>query len=241
MHENSLHDRSCFVTLTYSDDFLPYGGTLVLRDFQLFLKRLRKRCGPVRFFHCGEYGDETKRPHYHALLFGFRPEDSELYSRSSEYSLFTSPLLSSLWPFGHSTFGEVTFETAAYVARYVTKKITGSRAAEHYRWVDPDTGEVVQRQPEYCTMSRRPGIGMPWLHRFASETFAHDSVVMRGREMRPPRSYDRVFEHLDPETWAGVKASRKAKLLARSNLPTDRQLRAGEIIQNKRLQERNAL
>lgn len=241
MHENALHFESCFITLTYDDDHLPYGNTLVLDHFQLFMKRLRKKHGPVRFFHCGEYGDQTFRPHYHALIYGWRPHDPELFSTKGDHPLYTSLSLASLWPAGHSTFGEVTFDTAAYTARYVTKKITGPRADDHYTSIDEDTGEITYRKPEYCTMSRRPGIGTPWLKKYGQETYTHDSVVMRGIEMKPPRAYDKIFEHTDPQTWKSIKSNRKATALARTNLPTDRQLRAGEIIQNKRLQQRNAM
>lgn len=231
MHENQMHDYSCFITLTYSDENLPYGNTLVLEDFQKFMKRLRKKVGPVRFFHCGEYGDETDRPHYHALLYGWSPSDPELFSQKGEYPLYTSPTLTGLWGAGHATFGEVSFDTAAYVSRYVTKKITGDDAIEHYRWMDEETGEIIDRKPPYATMSRRPGIGMEWLRKHGTEAYTHDSVIMRGREMQPPKAYDRAFEHIDPYLLESAK-SRRTK---RSNA-TDRQLRAGEIISNKRLQ-----
>jgi len=72
MHEASLYERNCFITLTYSDEFLPNDRSVNVRHFQLFMKKLRKRFGPnIRFYHCGEYGEKTSRPHYHALLFNF--------------------------------------------------------------------------------------------------------------------------------------------------------------------------
>lgn len=76
MHESQSHDFSCFVTLTYDDEHMPYGGDLHYRHFQLFLKKLRKRLGrPVRYFMCGEYGDRLGRPHYHAILIGVEVAD----------------------------------------------------------------------------------------------------------------------------------------------------------------------
>lgn len=240
MHENSLHDRSCFLTLTYDDDHLPYGQTLVLEDWQKFAKRLRKAFGPFRFYHCGEYGDETDRPHYHALVYGWQPSDPELFSQSGPFPLYTSQQLRRLWPFGHSTFGEVTFETAAYTSRYVTKKVTGEPAQAHYEWVDPTWGTVINRRPPYSTMSRNPGIGVPWLRKFGRETYEHDSVIMRGREMLPPRAYDRWFEHIDPALYETAKSRRSARALAKPKVP-ERQLRAGSIIAARRLQERNQI
>jgi len=240
MHENQMHEDSCFITLTYNDDHLPYGNTLVLEDFQKFMKRLRKSKGPVRFFHCGEYGDETDRPHYHALIYGWSPNDPELFSTSGEHRLYTSPVLSNLWSLGHATFGDVTFDTAAYTSRYVTKKITGEAAEGHYRFIDEDTGEVIDRKPPYATMSRRPGIGMEWLRKYGTEAYNHDSVIMRGREMQPPKAYDRAFEHIDPALYETAKSRRQQRAATR-NQPTDRQLRAGEIISNKRMQQRNKL
>jgi len=240
MHENQMHEQSCFVTLTYNDDHLPYGGSLVLPHFQKFMKRLRKSQGPVRFFHCGEYGDTTFRPHYHALIYGWRPNDPSLFSKSGEYPLYESGVLTSLWGLGHATFGDVTFDTAAYTSRYVTKKINGDLAQDYYRRVHSDTGEIIDLKPPYATMSRNPGIGMPWLRKYGTEAYKHDSVIMRGREMKPPKAYDRAFEHTDPDTWETVKSSREA---FNAELPrrSDRQLRAGEIIQNARLQQRNQI
>ena len=148
MHEASLHDENSFLTLTYSDENLPPGGSLHLPDFQNFMKRLRKSIAPkrVRFYHCGEYGDILSRPHYHALLFGYDFDDRKFFAKRNENSVYTSTELSSLWPHGFSVVGSVTFESAAYVARYVMKKVTGERSLDHYGGL----------KPEYTTMSRRP-------------------------------------------------------------------------------------
>jgi len=234
-----MHDESCFITLTYNDDHLPYGNTLVLDHWQRFAKRLRKKVGPIRFYHCGEYGETTDRPHYHALIYGWKPHDPELFSHSGEFPLYVSRVLTSVWGFGHTTFGDVTFDTAAYVSRYVTKKVTGDAAETHYRSIDEDTGEIIDRKPPYSTMSRNPGIGMPWLRKYGTEAYTHDSVIMRGREMKPPRAYDRAFEHVDPQLWKTARLARQKAALTRTNYPTQRQLRAGEIIAHKRLQQRN--
>ena len=150
-----MWDRNCFVTLTYNDEHLPANGSLNKRDITLFLKRLRKRYGKgIRYYQCGEYGELLSRPHHHAILFNHDFEDKQLWSVRGGVRLYRSASLEQLWPYGYSTIGDVTFESAAYVARYVVKKITGEREGEHYRG----------KMPEFATMSRRPGIGRGWLH-----------------------------------------------------------------------------
>ncbi len=209
MHEAQMHEASSFVTLTYADAFLPPGGSLRLSDFQKFMKRLRRRIGRVRFFHCGEYGENLHRPHYHALLFGCGFPDRVLWADRGTGPVFRSDLLEELWPFGQSEIGSVTFESAAYVARYVTKKVTGSAAAEHYTRVDEETGEFFVLEPEYATMSRRPGIGRTWLEEFHSDVYPRDHVVSRGREAKPPRYYDQWFADRDPDGFEALKKRRR--------------------------------
>ena len=210
MHEAQMHDESCFVTLTYADAFLPPGGSLRLSDFQKFMKRLRRRADArVRFFHCGEYGESFSRPHYHALLFGFAFPDRTHWVDRDSGPVWRSELLEELWPVGQSEIGSVSFESAAYVARYVTKKVTGEASAEHYTRVDRSTGEVFQVAPEYATMSRRPGIGATWLEEFHSDVYPRDHVVSRGREAKPPRFYDQWYGRRDPDSWEVLKRKRR--------------------------------
>lgn len=136
MHESKLHDRNCFITLTYDEAHLPPDRGLHYRDFQLFMKRLRKRFGDnIRFYMCGEYGEKVGRPHFHACLFGHDFDDKKLWSTTPAKSkLYRSESLEELWPNGFSSVGDVTFESAAYVARYITKKITGEAAESHYKF-----------------------------------------------------------------------------------------------------------
>lgn len=213
LHESSLYHDNAFVTLTYSDDHLPPGGSLDKVAFQLFMKRLRKRIRQrVRFFHCGEYGALGGRPHYHALLFGFDFEDKQLWAQRGDHPVWRSEFLESLWPLGQSEIGTVSFESAAYVARYVVKKVTGRGAAAHYERCNPETGEVVQAEPEYVTMSRRPGVGRPWLDRFGADVYPSDSVIVRGRPMKPPRFYDLQYASENPlKAIELVKARRRAR------------------------------
>ena len=211
MHEASLHVHNCFVTLTYADAHLPKYGSLRKRDFQLFLKRLRKRFEPqkIRYFHCGEYGDDSARPHYHALFFGLDFPDKLFLRKRGEFSVYISPLLSELWRHGFHEIGSVTFESAQYAAKYCLKKVSGDEAHDIYRRVDADTGELVSIEPEYATMSRNPGIGGDWIKRFSREVLANDSVVVNGIECKPPRFYDDKLTEEFPEEMRAVKVKRE--------------------------------
>jgi len=201
MHEKRMHRLSCFLSLTYDDEFLPEGGTLVKRDLQLFMKRLRKRFGDgIRFYGCGEYGGRSLRPHYHLLLFNFDFPDKKVYKRDERGGyLYTSGACEELWAFGYNVIGSVDFNSCAYVARYICDKLDGDRVEEYGG-----------RAPEFSVMSRRPGIGTGWFEKYGRETYLHDSVIMNGREVLPPRFYDMK---LDDEVLKGIKRERKLKAL----------------------------
>jgi len=205
-----MHGENSFVTLTYAESSLPPGGSLCLRDFQLFLKRLRRSAAParVRFFHCGEYGEKFLRPHYHALLFGYDFADKAEWAVRSSGPVWRSELLEELWPHGQSEIGSVTFESAAYVARYVCKKVTGDAAAEHYTRLDSGTGELVQVEPEYATMSRKPGLGRAWIEKFSRDVYPSDEVVVRGFSSKPGRYYDEFWKAKDAEGFEAIKRKR---------------------------------
>lgn len=209
VHEASLFERNCFLTLTYRDDALPPNGSLNYEHPVLFMKRLRERHGSgIRSFGCAEYGEQLGRPHYHLCIFNFDFSDKVLFKRNGDNSLFTSKDLESLWPHGHSTVGGLTFESAAYVARYVVKKRKGKNA--DYDRLVPSTGELVPILPERSIcVSRRPGIGREWYMKFGKYVRDHDSVVVRGIKMRPAKYYDRLFDLADPVAFAKVKEARK--------------------------------
>jgi hypothetical protein len=185
------------------------------------MKRLREKLGKVRFYHCGEYGEQNRRPHYHACLFGLDFEDKEIHTIRKDIRLYKSKILSELWPYGFSTTGDVTFESAAYVARYITKKITGPPAADHYQHINSETGEISSLKPEYTTMSRRPGIGRAWYEKFKDDVYPDDFVIMRGKKMKPPKYYDRILEETHNEYYGTLKAKRvrEAKKHKENNTP----------------------
>ncbi|CAK0755284.1 hypothetical protein CCP3SC15_2050003 [Gammaproteobacteria bacterium] len=223
VHEGQLHAVNSFVTLTYDDAHFPAQGSLQLRDFQLFMKRLRKsRPESIRFFHCGEYGSELNRPHYHSILFGIGFPDRQLWSVRNGEKLYRSEALEKLWPFGFSTVGDLTFESAAYVARYVTKKVTGRIADSHY----------LGRKPEYVTMSRRPGIGSKWYAQFSGDVFPSDEVIIRGGvRCRPPKFYDKLLEADAPEVLRRIKITRELRAEASPDNSGTRLRIRGEVKQ----------
>lgn len=211
VHEAQLHDMNCYVTLTYDDEHLPEGGKLVHRHFQLFMKRLRKhfRGKRIGYFQCGEYGEELGRPHYHALLFGVDFADKTPWKKNANGDqVYLSPLLQRLWGQGFTSLGSCTFQSAAYCARYVMKKVTGERALRHYERVDPDTGEVHELPPEYLRMSLRPAVGKRWVDRYQEDVFPDDFVVVEGKRRKVPRYYDKRLELVDEEAHRAVKRAR---------------------------------
>ncbi len=224
-----MHSKNCFITLTYDPEHVPESGSLSLVDWQRFAKRLRRSAGPFRYFHCGEYGEVNLRPHYHACIFGLDfIADRGLWKDDGKHPLFRSPLLDKTWGLGFATVGALTFKSAAYVARYVMKKVTGEAAAEHYGGI----------RPEYVTMSRRPGIGSKWFEKFKSDVYPSDEVVHEGRRYRPPRFYDSLLgaEELDE-----YKVKRRRALVNRGKDLTPDRLRSREICEEARLKlfERN--
>lgn len=269
VHEASLYDDNCFITLTYRDADLPHDMGLDVSHFQKFMKRLRKKFVPknpyskvdqgelykefeiknaIRFFQCGEYGEATKdnnwiaRPHYHACIFNFDFEDKVFWKEKDGTKLYISETLSELWPYGWSTIGNVTFESAAYVARYIMKKINGDMAERineegirHYERLDRSTGEVFKVKPEYTTMSRRPGIASRWFDQFKDDCYPSDTVVLRGKEMKPPKFYDKLYQIDNPDEFERIKAKRVAKAKQHKEDNTFERLRTREKVKKAQI------
>ena len=132
-----------------------------------------------------------------------------MHRRSPSGSLiYRSKALEELWPFGFSSIGEVNFNSAAYVARYIMKKVTGHRSEEYYRSVDPDTGEIINRVPEFNKMSLKPGIGADWLARYKTDVYPHDYVIVNGKKVKPPRYYDNKYSAEFPDIWEDIEYNR---------------------------------
>lgn len=201
-HEMQMHDRSCFLTLTYNDENLPRFGQLVKRDLQLFFKRLRKVAGPFRYVACGEYGELRRRPHFHVAIFGIDfASDRIPYGEGIRGDpIFVSPTVGSVWgksvfPLGHSV-GSLTFESAAYIARYITKRISGIHCSPLPLAVDPETGEAIMPNPEFLLMSK--GIGKAWFRDyFFTDVFPHARVITaQGSPAPVPRYYKSLLRDI---------------------------------------------
>lgn len=209
MHESESHDNACFLTLTYDPETVPDNGSLNKAHLSTFFKDLRARCdyygkGKIKYFACGEYGEQKGRPHYHVALFGpfgCYGDDSgraeEEPSRSGDRQ-FTHEDISACWEYGIHRFSELSFESAAYVARYVLKKVTGPSSPDFYG----------DRVPEFQVSSN--GLGKAFFEKNAKDVFPSDQVVIPGRgSWSPPEYYLRLLEKRDPELFARVKEKRK--------------------------------
>lgn len=235
LNEASLYGvNNSFVTLTYKDT----GPSLNYRDYQLFMRRLRKVRTGVRFFMCGEYGETTGRPHFHACLFNCFFDDREWFARgASGFNVYRSPLLERLWPHGHSSIGDVTFESAAYCARYVMKKLTGDGEDSYYNIFDPSTGEIWKRLKEFCHMSLKPGIGARWLDKYLSDVYPDGTMIVNGATVFPPKYYDRRFRKLDGDgdAWSAIQLKRERMAKLRFEDSSDERLRVREQVVSARL------
>lgn len=239
VHESSLYTDNTFLTLTYSPENLPKDSSLVHSDFQKFMKLYRRKYGNgIRYFMCGEYGDQFQRPHYHACIFNHDLPDKKLHKQTDlGHKLYGSMELDKLWKKGIARVGGFSFETAAYVARYVTKKVTGAKALDHYNLIDP-YGEILkERRPEYAYPSKggrsgKGGIGREWFEKYIRDVYPDDFIVLNrgGHKLKPPRFYDKLLEKEYPTIWAIMRAKRKedAELNAKHNSP-DRRLVREEI------------
>jgi hypothetical protein len=228
MHEKRLHNASMFLTLTYSDANLPPGGNLVPSDLTKFLKRLWHENNALRYFACGEYGEHTDRPHYHVLVLDQDLPDRKLVKSGSQYNFYESPTMSRLWPYGHTTIGDVTFESASYVARYCMKKRQNGKTRSD------------GKTPEYIVMSRRPGLGTGYFQKYQSEIVNHDTIIVNGVPAALPRFYDNKLAGLTGYSekiglyskYELIKLKRRRKLtspLSRADR-TQRRLRIREVV-----------
>lgn len=237
-------EKSTYVHYATSHDDPDAGASLSRGDLQLFTKRLhmaatRKFGQGIRYFACGEYGDQTQRPHYHLAVYGEDFADDRHFYQTSKtgLTLWRSKRLAELWTYGDADIGELTFESAAYMARYITKKITGDKAHEHYKRIDAD-GNEYWIVPEFSVMSRRPGIGKNWIDKYRDSVYPHDRVILtRGDKRiptRPPRYYDNQLKDKNQAEYDLVKTNREK--FAKPAVPA--RLRAGEAITRARLKKR---
>lgn len=220
MLELKYHEKACFITLTYNDENLPVSHyvdgngeeqlsfTLVKKHFQDFMKRLRRHYEPlqIRFFACGEYGSKTRRPHYHAVLYGIDfSEDRQVWKTTDEgYIEYRSPTLEKIWPFGFSMIAEVNWNTCAYVSRYCTKKKYGKQNIYY---------QTFNILPEFNLMSRRPGLASQYFQEHGEEVYINQEIFLAtakgGLKVRPPAYFDRLYDIDHPEEMEEIKRARK--------------------------------
>jgi hypothetical protein len=244
MHEAEGHTKNSFITLTYNEETMPY--SLVLQDIQNFMKKLRKKYYPkkIRFYMCGEYApvtdkygrvlkDEKKRelkgrPHYHILLFGHDFEDKIKWKIRNGHQLYKSEKLDKIWKKGYGLIGEVTFDSAAYVARYIMKKYLGGK--------DIDNLDIYKgRSKEFTTMSRGGtgglgGIGKAWIDKYGEGVYAEDRVIIKGKEVMPAKYYDKIFDMNEPEILEEVKKNRVKEALKKEDDNTQYRLITKETV-----------
>ncbi len=205
-----MHEHAWFLTLTYTDQELPDNGSLDPQHIRAFFKAMRRDAPAqtISYYACGEYGDRTQRPHYHAVLFGVDFLDRSIIRHSGGAPVWRSETLDSYWSHGLSEFGTVSAASAAYVAGYVRKKVNKRVYPDAYVRVDDETGELVDIEPEFARMSLKPAIGRRWIEKNWRDVYPRDSVVIDGFEGKPPRYYDKWLEAHDPEMAMVVRGQR---------------------------------
>lgn len=203
-HEARQHADSCFLTMTYDPGHVPTlpDGRFTLsdyRDVQLFLKRLRKSLDvKFRYYVVGEYGEKFSRPHYHMILFGWKPFDMRVHHWHNGHPVYVSDYLAKVWRHGYITVGDVNERSIGYVSKYCMKKRIGKLADSWYQG----------RRPEFARMSLKPGIGESFCREYWSDFYKVDVAthhvlrdcvrLQNGRSCRPPKYYDKILEGLSP-------------------------------------------
>ena len=238
-----MHKENAFITLTYNDENLR-DISLDHREFQLFIKRLRKsksawqgKPGKCSYYMAGEYGTENRRPHFHACIFGWSPPDKKYwYTTGSKSKLYTSEILDKLWEYkGFTSIGDVNFESAAYISRYLMAKVTGQAAEKHYEYVDEETGEIKRVKPEYNKMSLKPAIGKQWLEKYATDVYPKGEILIRKHKTKSPKYYDKQYKKKEPDKYEEMKQQREIESLKYRQDNTDERLKAKETVKRAQL------
>ncbi len=231
IHEASMHmDQfgNSWATLTYRSPSActeqQYAdGHYVPQDYSLrpshvsdFIRSLRRANSDhrIRYFYCGEYGDENERPHYHICLFNHSFNDQYLWKDDEGLYTYTSESLQRHWPWGFTTVAELNLRTAAYTAGYALKKITGKRAEEHYLRCD-EQGEAYWLMPEYIRMStgrgKPSGLGASFYEKYKRDIFPSDTSPVPGHGERQlvPRYYQNILAEQEPALLESIKELRQ--------------------------------
>lgn len=217
MKEAEQYEQNCFITLTYNNEHLPENGTLVKKDLQDFLKRLRRKLEPrrIRFFACGEYGSKGLRPHYHLIVFNWKPDDIQYWQtdKSGEV-IYRSKLLETVWTYGFSSVGNVTVNSARYCAKYMQK----------FNALRP--GCI----PPYTVQSNRPGIGYSAID---PKDLSDDRLYAQGKSIHLPRYFLKVLEREGHDLTEFIdRRCKLGKLRENPDLLLQRRKKAKEFLKN---------
>lgn len=200
MHEKRYHDQNYFLTLTIAPEFMPPDCDLDYSYLIKFWKNARHLFQvpgrPFKYFACGEYGDKNFRPHFHAAVFDFDIPDLRFFKKVSDHDYFTSNALTECWGYGHVIVGSLEYDSAAYIARYVTKKMRGSNVRSKDTF-DPETGEYDLYTVERAFQSK--GLGLPFYLQHSREIWDLDACLYGGKYLvKPPRYYFKKLLESDP-------------------------------------------
>ena len=234
--ELSRYKWSIYATFTYDDEHCPPDRNLDYSDFQGFMHRTRKYKvrelasdiggilvdKRIPFIVCGEYGDLKERPHFHAILFDFCPHDTRVACTRGDFTIYKSKILTDLWGKGIVEFAMATPSAAKYIAQYTMKKIYGKPARNAYEVLNRDTGEIIDRIPEFIHSSKRPALGLNFIERESSldYVYGHSSnpkqrgipqITTREKPTRflpPPKYYDVILKRKRPHQFNVIKADR---------------------------------
>lgn len=239
-----MHEQSCMLNLTYDDDHLPEHGQLWKDDLQRFFKRLRKNF-KFRYVASGEYGEKTRRPHFHIALFGVDfNHDRVLFGRAAGGDrTYISKSVSRHWTKGNHLIGTLNFESAAYIARYIMKKLKGPNVSPMPLATTAD-GEIILPNPEFMLMSK--GIGKGWFRDyFMSDVFPTGSIVTsQGSQAPVPRYYKNLLKEvghdlaLDMQFRQSARAEMDAERNMYENLPIRKLARKSVIDSRLNLSKR---
>lgn len=264
-HESLMHEDNCFLTLTYRPEELPKGETLVHEHLTNFIKLLRDKLNykPIKYFACGEYGDNGDRPHYHILLFGhdFKDKRGWKTNREGQVVYFISDELNKIWKKGFTLIAPVNYETAQYVAGYVIKKRnkkfldqkqrivtavdyeTGelcTHLLKYYERFNPLTNEVWEVEKEFIRMSRGNaktgpnGIGLSWYKKYKTDFLNDGTVHANGAKQGSTKYYDKLLETDFPERFKELKTSREKYAIENQEEYTQERLAQKELVQKRR-------
>lgn len=239
-HElESYNYEACFITLTVDDDNMEKvfpNRELTHRPFQLFMKRLRKELSKIgkkiTYLMCGEYGAKYNRPHYHAVIFGWKPDlrDLTIIEKKKNYNISSSALIRKCWTHGFNTVGAANIHSGSYLVKYVIKQTKDWN--DYLYETDIETGEIRNYKRPYLVYPRSKqngGLGYRWYKENCKEIFEKGYIQGSNIEIKQsiPRYYKRKFEEEFPELYKQWKEN--AEINAKEQILIDAE-KAGVLI-----------